>query len=97
MCTRVFRYSPTDDLAGVQIQDDTKIDPVAFDLEVCNIADPDLIGMLYRKLPFQQILFCVLLFALELHFASVLTLHSLLSCIMAEMRSLPTRMPSLSE
>ena len=36
-------------------KDDAEIDPVAFDFEVCNIADPDLVRMVCSKLAFQQI------------------------------------------
>lgn len=39
VCTYVLGYSPTDDFARVQIQDDAKIDSVTFDFEACNIVD----------------------------------------------------------
>ena len=34
-------------------KDDAEIDPVAFDFEVCNIADPDLVGTLRGELLLQ--------------------------------------------
>ncbi len=39
-------YSVTDYFTSVHIQNNTEIDPVVLDFELCNIADPYLIGMI---------------------------------------------------
>ena len=53
----VSRYSVSYDLTRKQIQDDTEINPIVVDFKVRNVADPYLIGMRSRKVPFHQILF----------------------------------------
>ena len=64
----IARHTPSDDFAREQIEDHTKVNPVAVDLEICNVTDPYLIGTLGGKLSFQKILFSILLTLLELLF-----------------------------
>lgn len=57
----VVGYPIADDLAGEQIQDDAKVDPVVVDLEIRNVTDPDLIGAVCGELLIQQVLLSILL------------------------------------
>lgn len=52
MCTRMPGYPPASNFTRIQIKDNAEIDPIAFDLEVCYIANPYLLGKSCWKFSF---------------------------------------------
>lgn len=53
MSACVAGHPIADDPAGEKVEDHAKVEPVVVDFEVCNVADPDLVGTLRSELLLQ--------------------------------------------
>lgn len=49
-------YAKTDNFARIQIKNCTKIEPIAINSEICNIAAPNQIGICGKEIVLQEIL-----------------------------------------